>query len=64
MSSSLEAEFGIVAELKPGDVGAFEIFVNDNLIFSRLQLGSFPDDPMYVGPDGGWHYMIKLIREM
>ena len=44
MRRTLESEFGIVAELKPGDRGAFEIFVNDNLIFSKLQLGRFPND--------------------
>ncbi len=57
---TLESEFGIVAELKPGDRGAFEIFVNDNLIFSKLQLGRFPDDP----PNVGWVEIIKLIKEM
>ena len=44
--------------------GVFEVTVNGKLIFSKKQLGYFPDDPSIVGPDGGWQNLIKLIREM
>ena len=64
MRDSLNAELGVIAEMKPSSGGVFEVEVNGSLIFSKKQLGSFPDDPMYVGPTGGWQYMIKLIREM
>ena len=64
MRDSLNTEFGIIAEMKPSSGGVFEVEVNGSLIFSKKQLGSFPDDPMYVGPAGGWQYLIKLIREM
>ena len=64
MRDSLNAEFGILTELIPSGGGVFEVTVNGSLIFSKKQLGVFPDDSMYVGPEGGWHYMIKLIREM
>ena len=64
MRSSLDSEFGILAEMIPSSGGVFEVTVNESLIFSKKQLGSFPDDPMYVGPDGGWEYIFKLIREM
>jgi len=64
LRDSLNAELGVIAEMKPSSGGVFEVEVNGSLIFSKKQLGVFPDDSMYVGPDGGWHYMIKLIREM
>ena len=33
-----------IVELKAGDRGAFEVFVNNQLIFSKLQLDRFPND--------------------
>ena len=50
--------------MTPSSGGVFEVDVNDINLFSKKQSGVFPDDPMYVGPTGGWQYMIKLIREM
>ena len=63
MRDSLNAELGVIAEMIPSSGGVFEVTVDGNLLFSKKQLGSFPDDPMYVGPEGGWQYMFKLIRE-
>lgn len=31
------------AELKPGDRGSFEVFVDDELLFSKLELDRFPN---------------------
>ena len=39
----LSNQFGNTAELKPGDRGAFEVFVNNQLIFSKLQTDRFPE---------------------
>ena len=64
LRDSLNAEFGVLAEMTPSSGGVFEVDVNDTNLFSKKQSGVFPDDPMYVGPTGGWQYMIKLIREM
>ena len=64
LRDSLNAELGVIAEMIPSSGGVFEVNVNGTNLFSKKQLGSFPDDPMYVGPDGGWQYMIKLIKEM
>ena len=63
LRDSLNAELGVITEMIPSSGGVFEVTVNGNLLFSKKQLGSFPDDPMYVGPEGGWQYMFKLIRE-
>ena len=64
MRDSLNAELGVITEMIPSSGGVFEVTVNGSLIFSKKQLGVFPDDSMYSGPTGGWEYMIKLIREM
>ena len=44
MRSSLDAKFGILAEMKPSSGGVFEITLNGSLIFSKKQLGRFPND--------------------
>ena len=44
MGDELSNKFGYNVRLKPGDRGAFEVFVNNQLIFSKLQLDRFPND--------------------
>ena len=54
MRSSLDSKFGTLAETIPSSGGVFEIIVNGSLIFSKKQLGRFPNDGEIV----------QLIREM
>ena len=55
LGDELSNQFGNnIVKLKPGDRGAFEVFVNEQLIFSKLQLDRFPNDGEIV----------QLIREM
>ena len=44
MRESIERQFGIKAELVKGMGGVFEVSVNDNLLFSKKELGRFPDE--------------------
>ena len=45
LGDELSNQFGNnIVVLKPGDRGAFEVFVNNQLIFSKLQLDRFPND--------------------
>ena len=44
MRESIERQFGIKAELVKGMGGVFEVPVNDNLLFSKKELGRFPDE--------------------
>ena len=44
LRSSLDSEFGILAEMIPSSGGVFEITVNGSLIFSKKQLGRLPKD--------------------
>ncbi len=44
LRESIERQFGIKAELVKGMGGVFEISVNDNLLFSKKELGRFPDE--------------------
>ena len=44
MRSSLDSKFGILAEMRPSSGGVFEITLNGSLIFSKKQLGRFPND--------------------
>ena len=44
MRSSLDSKFGILAKMKPSSGGVFEITLNGSLIFSKKQLGRFPND--------------------
>ena len=43
LGDELSNKFGYNVRLKPGDRGAFEVFVNNQVIFSKLQTGSFPE---------------------
>ena len=44
MRSSLDSRFGILAEMRPSSGGVFEVTLNGSLIFSKKQLGRFPND--------------------
>ena len=45
MGAELSNQFGDnIVKLKPGDRGAFEVYVNHQLIFSKLQLDRFPNE--------------------
>ena len=44
MRSSLNTKFGILAEMRPSSGGVFEVTLNGSLIFSKKQLGRFPND--------------------
>ena len=49
MRDELSNQFGNnIVKLKPGDRGAFEVFVNGQLIFSKLQTDRFPEDKEIV----------------
>ena len=43
LRDDLSTQFGNIVELKPGAKGAFEVFVNNQLIFSKLQTDRFPE---------------------
>lgn len=43
MAEALEDRFGIKAELVKSDGGAFEVSIDGEKIFSKLQTGRFPD---------------------
>ena len=44
MGDELSNKFGYNVRLKPGDRGAFEVYVDEQLIFSKLQLDRFPNE--------------------
>ena len=44
MRNSLDSKFGILAEMRPSSGGVFEVTLNGSLIFSKKQLGRFPND--------------------
>ena len=45
LGDELTNQFGNnIVVLKPGDRGAFEVYVNHQLIFSKLQLDRFPNE--------------------
>jgi len=44
LRSSLDLRFGILAEMRPSSGGVFEVTLNGSLIFSKKQLGRFPND--------------------
>jgi len=43
-ASALKKEYGVEADIQIGDPGSFEVYVNDELIFSRLEEGRFPSN--------------------
>ncbi len=44
MRDSIESKFGIKAELIKGTGGVFEVSLNNSLIFSKKDLGRFPNE--------------------
>jgi selT/selW/selH-like putative selenoprotein len=45
LGDELTNQFGNnIVVLKPGDRGAFEVYLDEQLIFSKLQLDRFPND--------------------
>ena len=44
LRETIEKQFGIKAELIKGTGGVFEVTLNNSLIFSKKELGRFPDD--------------------
>jgi selenoprotein W-related protein len=44
LRSSLNSKFGILSEMRPSSGGVFEVTLNGSLIFSKKQLGRFPND--------------------
>jgi len=44
LGDALSKQFGTKVELKPGERGAFEVFANEHLVFSKLATGDFPED--------------------
>ena len=44
LRESIERQFGIKAELIKGTGGVFEVSVNDNLLYSKKDLGRFPNE--------------------
>jgi predicted Rdx family selenoprotein len=40
----LNKVFGVWAQVVPGDRGAFEVNMDDQVVFSKLQLDRFPND--------------------
>ena len=44
LRESIENKFGVRAELTPGTGGIFEVTLNSHLIFSKKELGRFPND--------------------
>ena len=43
LANELNKEFGIEPKLVEGEIGTFNVFVNDELIFSKDEVGRFPD---------------------
>ena len=44
LRESIERQFGIKAKLIKGMGGVFEVSVNDNLLYSKKDLGRFPNE--------------------
>ena len=49
MADELRDAIGVEATLVPGSGGAFEVTVDGNLIFSKLQIGRFPEPGEVLG---------------
>jgi selenoprotein W-related protein len=43
LADELRKAFGAEAVIVPGSGGAFEVTVDGKLVFSKLQIGRFPD---------------------
>jgi selenoprotein W-related protein len=43
LAEELFTEFSVEAKLVTGEIGSFDVYVNDELIFSKKEAGRFPD---------------------
>jgi len=43
LAGEIEKELGIEVKLVAGDTGSFDVFVNENLVFSKAKAGRFPE---------------------
>tara|TARA_B100000214_G_scaffold366797_1_gene336199 strand:- start:675 stop:851 length:177 start_codon:yes stop_codon:yes gene_type:complete len=44
LRESIQSKFGVNAELIKGTGGVFEVTLNNSLIFSKKELGRFPNE--------------------
>ena len=44
LRESIQSKFGVKAELIKGTGGVFEVTLNNSLIFSKKELGRFPNE--------------------
>ena len=42
VADALKKEYGVEADIQIGDTGSFDVYVNEELIFSRYEEGRFP----------------------
>jgi selenoprotein W-related protein len=49
LADAIEDRFGIKAELVKSDGGAFEVFIDGDKIYSKLQAGRFPEHEEIFG---------------
>ena len=43
MADELHKAFGLEAKLVPGRNGIFDVIADDNLVFSKFEVGRFPE---------------------
>lgn len=48
VAKGLKKEYGVEADIQVGDTGSFDVYVNDELIFSRFEEGHFPTNEELV----------------
>ena len=44
LAEDIKKEFSIESVVEPGETGVFDVFFNENLIFSKKQLSRFPKE--------------------
>ncbi|MCP4541388.1 MAG: SelT/SelW/SelH family protein [Chloroflexi bacterium] len=43
MAAAIQAQFGVEPDVKPGNIGSFDVIVDGERIFSKFKSGRFPD---------------------
>jgi len=43
LAAEIETELNIDVELKPGELHSFDVFIDEQLIFSKFEEGRFPE---------------------
>jgi len=43
LAAAIQQQFGVEPEVLPGSIGAFDVVVDDDLIFSKHKTGRFPE---------------------